>query len=266
MQKEITISELARLMQVSVHQIRYFEEKELLLPAYTDSNQYRKYSIDQIYRLSQILLLRKLGMPVQSIKKCMTEDNSEQAEQRLKQSQTEISMEIVRLQQLQQFIGKVLQEHHEFQKEEQIYQVRRRETQALREWIRLEAQMTLIAGMLAEQKSVLEGLFEADIHYLYDGSGTVILYTAVKPGEEGHRILPAGEYLSYSVQAAGEGELEQHIEKFSHHAANEYRPVSAPLILIEKSYLSLFSRDKLHYELLLCINPDDTSAKGTEEV
>ncbi|WP_241781647.1 MerR family transcriptional regulator [Paenibacillus sp. DMB5] len=48
MQKEITISELARLMQVSVHQIRYFEEKELLLPAYTDSNQYRKYSIDQI--------------------------------------------------------------------------------------------------------------------------------------------------------------------------------------------------------------------------
>lgn len=72
MKSEITISELANLMNVSVHQIRYFEEKEVLGPAYTDNNQYRMYGIEQVYQLAHILLLRKMGVSVQSIKNCMT--------------------------------------------------------------------------------------------------------------------------------------------------------------------------------------------------
>lgn len=47
MKHEITISELAKLMNVSVHQIRYFEEKGVLEPAYTDNNLYRIYGMDQ---------------------------------------------------------------------------------------------------------------------------------------------------------------------------------------------------------------------------
>lgn len=68
MKEEITISELARLMQVSVHQVRYFEEKGVLDPAYTDENQYRMYGLDQVYQLAGILLLRKLGVSVPAIK------------------------------------------------------------------------------------------------------------------------------------------------------------------------------------------------------
>lgn len=51
----MTISELAKLMQVSVHQIRYFEEKGVLLPAYIGDNQYRMYGIDEVYRQSVTL-------------------------------------------------------------------------------------------------------------------------------------------------------------------------------------------------------------------
>ncbi|AIQ54139.1 MerR family transcriptional regulator [Paenibacillus sp. FSL R7-0331] len=264
MKADITISELAGLMQVSVHQIRYFEEKGVLLPAFTDTNQYRKYSIDQIYRLSQILLLRKLWMPVQSIKECMTEDNPEQVEQRITHSQTEISREIVRLQQLQQFIGKVLQEHREFQKEHQAYSVKRREALALQKWFELDAEAVLSAGMLAEQKGRMEDLFEADVHYIYDGTGVVTLYTAGKLLENSDRILPAGKYLSYSLQAAGEAELELHIRQFCRHAEREFQAETCPLIVVEKSYLSLFGRDKLHYELLLCVDPA-VSEGGTAE-
>ncbi len=57
----ITISELAKLLQVSVHQIRYFEKKGVLTPAYTGENQYRMYGMDEVYRLAHILLLRKMG-------------------------------------------------------------------------------------------------------------------------------------------------------------------------------------------------------------
>ncbi len=62
MKSEITISELAKLMNVSVHQIRYFEEKGVLLPAYIDNNQYRMYSMDQVYQLAHILLLRNYNV------------------------------------------------------------------------------------------------------------------------------------------------------------------------------------------------------------
>ncbi|WP_240927487.1 MerR family transcriptional regulator [Paenibacillus thiaminolyticus] len=58
MKSEITISELAKLMNVSVHQIRYFEEKGVLQPSFTDNNQYRMYGIEQVYELAHILLLR----------------------------------------------------------------------------------------------------------------------------------------------------------------------------------------------------------------
>lgn len=54
------------MMQVSVHQIRYFEEKGVLMPSYSDDNKYRMYGIEQVYQLSEVLLLRKLGMPVQT--------------------------------------------------------------------------------------------------------------------------------------------------------------------------------------------------------
>ncbi|MNO93029.1 hypothetical protein D3C76_846170 [compost metagenome] len=42
-------------MNVSVHQIRYFEEKGVLIPAFIDNSQYRMYSIDQVYQLARNL-------------------------------------------------------------------------------------------------------------------------------------------------------------------------------------------------------------------
>ena len=101
MKSEITISELAKLMNVSVHQIRYFEEKGVLLPAYIDNNQYRMYSMDQVYQLAHILLLRRLGVSVQSIKECMTSFSADQYGQLLNRSLLEINHELLRLQELQ---------------------------------------------------------------------------------------------------------------------------------------------------------------------
>ncbi|MNO24503.1 hypothetical protein D3C76_143260 [compost metagenome] len=71
----------------------------VLLPSYTDDNQYRMYSIDQVYQLAHILLLRKLGQPVQSIKECMTGFGPQQVRQMLQNSLEETHAEILRLQQ-----------------------------------------------------------------------------------------------------------------------------------------------------------------------
>ncbi|QQZ58595.1 MerR family transcriptional regulator [Paenibacillus sonchi] len=248
MRNEITISELAQLMNVSVHQIRYFEDKGLLLPAYISGNQYRMYSMEQIYQLAHILLLRKLGLPVQAVKACMTDFGPDEIRQMLQTSLENTQAEILRLQQLQLFIGKVLQEHRDFGQEMEAYRVKWREAVNLRRWFMLSPQTELAARQFAGKAGPELNLFEADIHYVFEGEGPAVLCTEAT--EEAGLLLPAGEYLCFQFLAAGEDELEQRMEQFSAYAADRTLHRTGPLVLIEKSYLSLFSQDRLHYELL----------------
>ncbi|OKP97176.1 MerR family transcriptional regulator [Paenibacillus sp. P46E] len=251
MKSEITISELAKLMNVSVHQIRYFEEKGVLLPSYTEDNQYRRYGIDQIYQLAHIMLLRKLGLPVQNVKECMTDFGPDEVRQMLQNSLEDTQSEILRLQQLEQFIGKVLHEHDDFSQDTTAYRVVRRESVNLKRWFELNEQSALQARQLAEYAKPALNLFEADIHYVYEGTGSAVLCTEVTEATETvDLVLAAGEYLCSPFQVSREDELAQQIVRFGEYAAEHAYISAGPLILIEKSYLSLFSQDKLHYELL----------------
>jgi DNA-binding transcriptional MerR regulator len=55
----IKIGDFARLSQVSVVTLRYYDEMDLLKPVKVDSfNGYRFYSGDQLPRLNRILALR----------------------------------------------------------------------------------------------------------------------------------------------------------------------------------------------------------------
>lgn len=261
MNSEITISELAKLMNVSVHQIRYFEEKGVLMPSYTGDNQYRMYGTEQIYQLAHILLLRKLGLSVQSIKECMTTFGPEQVRQVLQTSLADTNAEIIRLQALQQFIGKVLQEHQDFSQEGHTYQVKWREPVNLLFWFEMSTQSALHARELAGQAGQVANLFESDIHFVYEGEGNASLYTEVKG--QSSRVLPAGEYLSSQFVIEHEAELDQRIEEFFGYAAEQAYTLAGPLVLVEKSYLSLFSQDKLHYELLILLEPGTSATRGS---
>ncbi len=260
MKSEITISELARLMNVSVHQIRYFEEKGVLQPAYTDNNQYRMYCIDQVYQLAHILLLRRMGVPVQSVKECMTSYSTEQYRQLLHHSLREVDAELLRLKELQQFIKKVLHEQQNFSLQPNQYQIKRRDTTYFARWMEMDSSTKLNAKLLTEQTKRVPNLFESDIHYLYDGSSTVTLYLETQA--PGNFSLPKGDYLSIQTLVNEEEEIEHMIEQFYDYAAKQSYVLAGPLIIIEKSYLSLFSESKLHYEMQGLIEPAANSERG----
>ncbi|MED1783820.1 MerR family transcriptional regulator [Brevibacillus fortis] len=260
MKSEITISELAKLMNVSVHQIRYFEEKGVLLPAYLDNNQYRMYSMEQVYQLAHILLLRKLGVPVQSIKECMTSYSADQYGQLLNRSLREINTELLRLQELQHFITKVLNEQKNFQSHTNPYQIKWRDTTYLARWLEMDSQTKLSAKLLAERAKSVPNLFESDIHYIEDGSSTITLYTETEAPRD--FSLPSGKYLSTQRLINEDDELEQVIEQFYAYAAAQSYVIQEPLILIERSYLSLFNQSQLHYELQALIEPHTNSERG----
>ena len=73
----IKIGDFARLSQVSVVTLRYYDETGLLKPVKVDAfSGYRFYSTDQLPRLNRILALKDLGFSLEQIKLMLAEGMS----------------------------------------------------------------------------------------------------------------------------------------------------------------------------------------------
>lgn len=256
MKKEITISELAALMKVSTHQIRYFEEKGILPPAYIDDNKYRMYGIAEIYQLAHILLLRKLGLSVRDIREWMGNGTEDEMQLLLQQSMSQVEQEMERLRQLSGFMNKVLNDYDSFGKETNQYIVTRREALPLSCWIETSHGAVLDARMLVLQDKTLTRLHESDLHYVYENTGCLRICMESDSAAP-DLVLRAGEYLFCRFTIGNEAELERHVELFQAHADEHAFTLEGPVVLAEKSYLSLFTRDLLHVELFAPISRPD---------
>ncbi len=87
------IGDFARVGQVSIATLRYYDQYGLLKPNALDPDTgYRSYSLDQLPRLNRILALKELGFPLEQIARFLKEDLSlEQLQEmfKLKQAQTQ---------------------------------------------------------------------------------------------------------------------------------------------------------------------------------
>lgn len=63
----LSIVEVARMAKVTSRTLRHYDDIGLLPPAYVGSNGYRYYGQEQLLRLQQILLLRELGLGLDTI-------------------------------------------------------------------------------------------------------------------------------------------------------------------------------------------------------
>ncbi|MDO5541535.1 MAG: MerR family transcriptional regulator [Eubacteriales bacterium] len=61
------IGEAAKELGLTVSNIRFYEKKGLLTPFREQENQYRDYTPEDIRRLKQIILYRKLDLPIETI-------------------------------------------------------------------------------------------------------------------------------------------------------------------------------------------------------
>ncbi len=88
----IKIGDFARLSQVSVVTLRYYDETDLLKPVNVDQfTGYRFYSADQLPRLNRILALKDLGFSLEQIKLILADGLSvEQLRSMLTMQRTEV--------------------------------------------------------------------------------------------------------------------------------------------------------------------------------
>ena len=67
------INEVEKQTGISSTNIRYYEQKELLVPQRSGENNYRVYSTDDVERLKQIKILRMIGISLSEIKEILDE-------------------------------------------------------------------------------------------------------------------------------------------------------------------------------------------------
>lgn len=67
------INEASRILRATPKTLRFYEAKGLITPEKDEQNQYRNYTEDDLYRLSTILALREIGVPVADIKEILDE-------------------------------------------------------------------------------------------------------------------------------------------------------------------------------------------------
>ena len=92
----IKIGDFARLSQVSVVTLRYYDEMDLLKPVKVDHfTGYRYYSADQLPRLNRILALKDLGFSLEQIKLMLADGLSlEQLRGMLKMQRSEVEQRL----------------------------------------------------------------------------------------------------------------------------------------------------------------------------
>ena len=79
MSERYTTGEAAKKLQVSTGTLRFYEEKDLVRPAYTEENGYRFYEKDQIRQLELILFLKELGFSLKQIKMLIQDEHGNQS-------------------------------------------------------------------------------------------------------------------------------------------------------------------------------------------
>ena len=92
-----TIGQVSKQFNVSARTLRYYEQVGLIVPAKNNDNSYRIYDNDAIIRLQQIIILRKLRIPLKQIAEILKSNDAKVAIEAFRHNLSEIDGEITAL-------------------------------------------------------------------------------------------------------------------------------------------------------------------------
>ena len=117
-----TVKQVAALSGVSVRTLHFYDETDLLKPAYTGSNGYRFYEEPQLLALQQIMFYRELGIALQQIRTLLAKPDFQRGDA-LRSHRTALEERLARTRRLLVTIDHTLNhlEGNHPMKEEQIF-------------------------------------------------------------------------------------------------------------------------------------------------
>ncbi|MBN2794558.1 MAG: MerR family transcriptional regulator [Clostridia bacterium] len=97
MKDKFLIGELARLFNISTDTLRHYDKMNLLKPEYDTINNYRYYDIRSVFKLSRILFLKNLEIPLGEIENYMQNKNADRLSHMLKKKSDALDFKIQQL-------------------------------------------------------------------------------------------------------------------------------------------------------------------------
>ena len=85
-----TTGEIAKLCDVTVRTVQYYDNRDLLIPSELTEGGRRLYSDEDVQRLKTICFLRDLGLSLNTISELLREDHPEKVIDLLLQQQEEV--------------------------------------------------------------------------------------------------------------------------------------------------------------------------------
>ena len=122
-----TISEFARLRNININSLRYYEKLGLLKPAYTDENtNYRYYRAEQLSVLDKIIFCINLGIPLKEVASYIDAEGILHSQKLLERGRTETLRKIKELQNTLNYIDFSLQSiesNKEFRNKKHLWKI-----------------------------------------------------------------------------------------------------------------------------------------------
>lgn len=126
MKNYFTISEFAKLRNININSLRYYEKLGLLKPAFINpDNGYRYYSAEQVSLLNKIILCIQLGIPLKEMVQFLDEDGNLQSQKLLEEGRIIAQRRIQEMQNNLDYIEyslKNIEESKEFRNRQGVYE------------------------------------------------------------------------------------------------------------------------------------------------
>lgn len=108
--EEMTVSQVSRSLGISTRMLRYYEKAGLIKSSWREGYSYRVYDEKAVSRIKQILLLRKLRIPVRQIEIILNNTNAVAAIEIFRQNMDELDEEITALSTIRDILNHFVEE------------------------------------------------------------------------------------------------------------------------------------------------------------
>ena len=108
--EEMTISQVSRSLGISTRMLRYYEKAGLISSIRREGYSYRIYDEHAVSRMKQIMLLRKLRIPVRQIDVILNNNNAVHAIEIFRQNMDELDEEITALSTIKEILKHFVEE------------------------------------------------------------------------------------------------------------------------------------------------------------
>lgn len=104
-----SISQVSRLFNISTRTLRYYEQIGLITPVKKENSAYRAYDTAVMTRIQQIIILRKLRIPLRQIKELLTNNSAGKFIEEFERALSEIKKEMAALSTIRSVIESFLE-------------------------------------------------------------------------------------------------------------------------------------------------------------